>query len=90
MNPIHHDAAFALRAGYPEPFAVGMRQAGVLAAYATDWFGPESIRRFKVRFHEQACQSCAGGCARRRSSRAPQCRSVTGGVSIAAIRVVLL
>jgi acyl dehydratase len=54
MNPIHHDAAFAERAGYPTPFAVGMRQAGVLATYATDWLGPENVRRFKVQFREQA------------------------------------
>lgn len=54
MNPIHHDTAFAQAAGYPEPFAVGMRQAGVLATYAADWFGPENIRRLKVQFREQA------------------------------------
>lgn len=54
MNPIHHDTEFAQRAGYPGPFAVGMRQAGVLATYATDRFGPENVRRFKVQFREQA------------------------------------
>ena len=54
MNPIHHDPAVALRAGYPGPFAVGMLQAGVLATYVTDWLGAEHIRRFKVRFQEQA------------------------------------
>jgi acyl dehydratase len=54
MNPIHHDSAFAEGAGYPTPFAVGMLQAGVLATYATDWLGPENVRRFKVQFREQA------------------------------------
>jgi acyl dehydratase len=54
MNPIHHDTAFAQRAGYPKPFAVGMRQAGILAAYATEWLGAEQIRRFRVQFREQA------------------------------------
>jgi acyl dehydratase len=54
MNPIHHDAAFAHQAGYPQPFAVGMRQAGVLASYVTDWLGPENVRWFKVQFREQA------------------------------------
>jgi acyl dehydratase len=54
MNPIHHDTAFAQKAGYPTPFAVGMLQAGVLATYATDWLGPENVRRFKVQFREQA------------------------------------
>ena len=54
MNPIHHDTAFAQKAGYPEPFAVGMLQAGVMATYATDWLGAENVRRFSVRFREQA------------------------------------
>ncbi|MGV0871324.1 MaoC/PaaZ C-terminal domain-containing protein [Mycolicibacterium sp. XJ879] len=54
MNPIHHDTEFAKRAGYPGPFAVGMRQAGVLAAWVTDWFGARNVRRFGVRFREQA------------------------------------
>jgi acyl dehydratase len=53
MNPIHHDAELAARAGYPGPFAVGMLQAGVLATYATDWLGAENIRRFKVQWREQ-------------------------------------
>jgi acyl dehydratase len=50
MNPIHHDPAFAQRAGFPGPFAVGMRQAGLLATYATDIFGAENIRTFRVQF----------------------------------------
>jgi acyl dehydratase len=54
MNPIHHDPAFAAKAGYPSPFAVGMLQAGILATYATDWLGAANIRRFKVQFREQA------------------------------------
>jgi acyl dehydratase len=54
MNPIHFDHEFAMAAGYPKPFAVGMRQAGVMAAYATEWLGAERIRRFKVQFREQA------------------------------------
>jgi acyl dehydratase len=54
MNPIHHDVEFAQKAGYPGPFAVGMRQAGVMAGYCAELFGPENIRRFKVQFREQA------------------------------------
>jgi acyl dehydratase len=54
MNPIHHDTEFAQAVGYPGPFAVGMLQAGVMATYATDWLGPQSIRRFAVEFREQA------------------------------------
>jgi acyl dehydratase len=54
MNPIHHDTAFAQKAGYPGPFAVGMLQAGVMATYGTDRFGPDNVRRFRVQFREQA------------------------------------
>ncbi len=54
MNPIHHDTEFAQRSGYPTPFAVGMRQAGILANLATAWLGAANLRRFKVQFREQA------------------------------------
>ncbi len=54
MNPIHHDPAFAAKAGYPSVFAVGMFAAGVLGTYATDWLGAENLRRFRVQFKEQA------------------------------------
>jgi acyl dehydratase len=54
QNPMHHDAAFARKAGYPGPFAVGMRQAGVLADYVAAVWGPDNVRRFKVQFREQA------------------------------------
>lgn len=54
MNPIHHDSEFSVSAGFHQPFAVGMRQAGILGTYATRFFGPESIRRLTVRFLEQA------------------------------------
>jgi acyl dehydratase len=53
MNPIHHDEEFAKNAGYPAPLAVGMFQAGVLNAWATDWLGPENVRRTRVRWKEQ-------------------------------------
>lgn len=54
LNPLHHDAGYARAAGYPGPFAVGMRQAGVLAARAGRWLGHANVRRFTVRFLEQA------------------------------------
>ncbi|MDQ1501742.1 MAG: hypothetical protein QOI86_5082 [Actinomycetota bacterium] len=54
MNPIHHDTEFARKAGFPQPFAVGMLQAGVLATWATDWLGAANVRRFKVQWREQA------------------------------------
>lgn len=51
--PLHHDELFATAAGFPTVFSVGMFQAGLLATYATDWLGPENIRRFSMRFREQ-------------------------------------
>jgi acyl dehydratase len=53
FNPIHHDDAFAKSAGFPEPFSVGMLQAGILGSYVTDLFGAENVRRFSVQFREQ-------------------------------------
>jgi acyl dehydratase len=53
MNPIHHDEEFAKKAGYAAPLAVGMFQAGVLNAWATDWLGPENVRRTRIRWKEQ-------------------------------------
>jgi acyl dehydratase len=54
MNPIHHDPAFAKKAGYDTVFAVGMLGAGRLSTLVTDWLGPRNLRRFGVRFKEQA------------------------------------
>jgi acyl dehydratase len=54
FNPIHHDAAVAANAGFDQPFAVGMLAAGILANFATDWLGAHNIRRYRVRFAEQA------------------------------------
>ena len=53
FNPIHHDEEFAKSAGFPTVFSVGMLQAGYLATYATDLFGPANVRNFRVRFSEQ-------------------------------------
>jgi acyl dehydratase len=53
FNPIHHDETFAQAAGFPTVFSVGMLQAGYLATYATDLFGPANVRGFRVRFVEQ-------------------------------------
>jgi len=54
MNPIHHDAAFAMRSGFPSLFAVGMLTAGIFGSFVTDRFGSESVRHFRVQFREQA------------------------------------
>jgi acyl dehydratase len=53
FNPIHHDEEFAQKAGFPTVFSVGMLQAGYLAAYVTELFGADAVRRFQVRFREQ-------------------------------------
>ncbi|CAO5152778.1 Acyl dehydratase [Frankia sp. AiPs1] len=53
FNPIHHDEEFARSAGFPTVFSVGMLQAGYVATYLTDLFGPDNVRRFGVRFEEQ-------------------------------------
>jgi acyl dehydratase len=54
LQPIHHDEPFALAAGYPAPLSLGMLHAGMLAGWAAHWLGAENIRRFRVRFSEQA------------------------------------
>jgi acyl dehydratase len=64
FNPIHYDDAFARSAGYPSIFSQGMHQAALLATFATDWLGTETIRRFQVRFRDQIWPgdvlSCSG------------------------------
>jgi acyl dehydratase len=54
MNPIHHDEGYARSAGFPTVFAVGMLGAGILGTYVAELFGPESVRKFRVQFREQA------------------------------------
>jgi peroxisomal enoyl-CoA hydratase 2 len=50
FNPIHHDQTFAEKAGLPTVFGIGMWTAGLLSRVPAEWFGPESIQRFHVRF----------------------------------------
>ncbi len=50
LNPIHHDQTYAERAGLPTVFGLGMFTAGVLSRVVSEWFGPESIERYQVRF----------------------------------------
>ena len=52
MNPIHHDETVAHAAGYPAPLGIGMLPAGVMAAWAAAWLGPENVRRTRVRWKE--------------------------------------
>jgi acyl dehydratase len=53
LNPMHYDADFARKAGYPSVFSQGMHQAALLSTFATDWLGPQYLRRFLVRFRDQ-------------------------------------
>jgi acyl dehydratase len=53
-NPIHTDERFTTEAaGYPSVFAHGMLTMGMTARVLTDWFGPEALRAYGVRFVKQ-------------------------------------
>jgi acyl dehydratase len=53
FNPMHYDNTLARAAGYPSVFSQGMHSAALLASFAVDWLGAETVRRFAVRFREQ-------------------------------------
>jgi acyl dehydratase len=53
FNPMHYDDTLARAAGYPSVFAQGMLSAALLASFAVDWLGADTVRRFAVRFREQ-------------------------------------
>jgi acyl dehydratase len=53
FNPMHYDDTLARAAGYPSVFSQGMHSAALLASFAVDWLGAETVRRFAVRFREQ-------------------------------------
>jgi acyl dehydratase len=50
FNPLHHDPAFAEKAGFDTVIAMGQMQAGMLAVWLTDWCGVEHLRELDVRF----------------------------------------
>jgi 3-hydroxybutyryl-CoA dehydratase len=50
FNPLHHDPAVAARAGFPQPIAMGQFSAALVGAWLTDWYGPENLLSFEVRF----------------------------------------
>src|ERR1700674_811014 len=53
-NPLHTDERFATEvAGYPSVFAHGMLTMGMTSRVLTDWFGPESLLAYGVRFVAQ-------------------------------------
>jgi acyl dehydratase len=53
FNPMHHDDTIATSVGYPSVFGHGMLTAGLMARVVKDWFGPEALRRYQVRFSKQ-------------------------------------
>ncbi|MGH8978368.1 MAG: MaoC/PaaZ C-terminal domain-containing protein [Acidimicrobiia bacterium] len=53
FNPMHHDDTIAAQVGNPSVFGHGMLTMGLAARVVKDWFGPEAIRRFQVRFSKQ-------------------------------------
>jgi acyl dehydratase len=53
FNPMHHDDTMATSVGNPSVFGHGMLTAGLMARQLKDWFGPEALRRFQVRFSKQ-------------------------------------
>lgn len=50
LNPVHHDELFAKAAGFPAPLVVGMYPAGAMFAWASDWLGPQNVRRARCRW----------------------------------------
>src|ERR1700723_3697722 len=53
-NPLHSDERYTTEvAGYPSVFAHGMLTMGMTGRVLTDWFGPEALRAYGVRFVKQ-------------------------------------
>ena len=77
MQPIHHDEPFARAAGYQAPLAVGMYHAGVMNTWATNWLGPENVRRTRVRWKAQAWPGdvleCGGTITRKYEENGERC-----------------
>jgi AcrR family transcriptional regulator/acyl dehydratase len=71
FNPMHYDDALARSAGYPSVFAQGMLSAALLASFAVDWLGAETVRRYRVRFREQVWPGDVLTCSGEISSVAP-------------------
>lgn len=53
-NPLHSDEVFTTKvAGYPSVFAHGMLSMGATGRVLTDWFGPDRLTKYGVRFVNQ-------------------------------------
>ncbi len=53
FNPIHHDQTFAEAAGLQTVFGMGLMTAGMLSRVPVEWFGPTSVRAYKVQFRQR-------------------------------------
>ena len=53
FHPLHHDETFAVAAGFPSVFGMGLLHAGMLGAHLARWVGPDNLRSFAVRFTGQ-------------------------------------
>jgi acyl dehydratase len=51
FQPIHHDPAFAARAGLQQPLVIGMLPAGLVSGWVTEIFGAANVRYFRVRWN---------------------------------------
>ena len=69
MNPVHHDELFAQNAGFKAPLGIGMYHASVLSNWATDWLGPDNVRKVKLRWKQSVWPgdtlTCSGKIARK-------------------------
>ena len=86
LNPMHYDDELARSAGYPSVFAQGMLTASLLATFATDWLGADTIRRFAVRFREQVWPADVLTCSGTVSSIVPDGEGDRVTVELAATR----
>lgn len=53
LHPLHHDEPYAMQAGMPSVFGMGMPHASMLGNRLARWVGPDNIRSFSVRFTKQ-------------------------------------
>jgi acyl dehydratase len=86
LNPMHYDDELARSAGYPSVFGQGMLTASLLATFATDWLGADTIRRFAVRFREQVWPDDVLTCSGAVSSIVPDGEGDRVTVDLAATR----
>ena len=53
FHPLHHDEPYAVAAGFPSVFGMGLLHAGMLGTHVARWVGVDNLRTFAVRFTGQ-------------------------------------